>query len=362
LRYYSGEIGFVQDDEIMTERGRKILSIGIPAVIILAMGIVFQHPSRGRLEFYNSGFREMMGTFVQITVAAPSERQAQEFIDAAFEQMKQINREMNDHDPNSPISQLSLTAHLQPVVISPELFEVIGTSIQYSKLSNGAFDITVGPETQLWRRMQKTGQKPSDEEIAEARSKVGYEKLTLDKTNRTVKFAVEGMKLDVGAIAKGYAVDLAVKILQEKGAIGGMVDIGGNIRCFGKGPGKDGLWLIGLQDPRKEEDILVKLRLNDMAVATSGDYRRFAVVGGQSYSHIINPRSAESVKELASVSVITTTATDADALSTTVSVLGKEKGAALIEGLKNTAAILITSQEPDKLFQTSGTERFVEKE
>jgi thiamine biosynthesis lipoprotein len=346
----------------MTERGRKFLEIGVSAMIVAALGVLFWNQSRNRLDFYNSGFREIMGTFTQITVAAHTEQQAQGFIDAAFEQMKQINREMNDHDPNSPISRLSLTAHLQPVVISSELVEVIETSLYYSKLSDGAFDITVGPETQLWRRMQKTGQKPSDDELAGARSKVGYEKLILDKTNRTVKFAVEGMKLDVGAIAKGYAVDLAVKILRDKGVVGGMVDIGGNIRCFGKGPGKGGLWLIGLQDPRKDNSILLKLRLNDMAVATSGDYRRFAVVGGQSYSHIVNPRNAESVKELASVSVIAPTATDADALSTTVSVLGKEKGLALIERLKDTAAIVMTSQEPEKMIQTPGTERFVEKE
>jgi thiamine biosynthesis lipoprotein len=346
----------------MTERSRRILEIGISGVVIAVLGGLLWYQSHNRLDFYNSGFQELMGTFVQVTVSAHNQRQSQEFIDAAFEQMKKINYEMNDRDPNSPISQLSQTAHLQPVAVSPELFEVIETSIYYSKLSDGAFDITVGPETQLWRQMAKTGQKPSDHELAEARSKVGYEKLTLDKINRTVKFAVEGMKLDVGAIAKGYAVDLAVKALREKGAVGGMVAIGGDIRCFGQGPGQKGAWLIGLQDPRHEEDILMKLRLNDMAVSTSGDYRRVVVIDSQPYSHILNPKSAESVKELASVSVIAPRAMDTDAIDTTVSVLGKEKGLAFIKQLGNVEAILITTQEPDKLIETHGVQGFVVKE
>jgi thiamine biosynthesis lipoprotein len=346
----------------MDKSGKKWSSIGVAGVLVLALGILFQRQARPGLEYYNSGFKELMGTFVQVTVTAVNKQQAQEYIDAAFERMSQINLQMNDHDPNSPISQLSMTAYLRPVAISPELFEVIETSLHYSKLSDGAFDITVGPETRLWRKMAQTGQKPSDEEIAAAKAKVGYEKLTLDKANQTIQFAVEGMKLDVGAIAKGYAVDLAVGILQEKGVVGGMVDIGGNIRCFGQGPGKNGRWLIGLQDPRHEEDILTKLRLNDMAVATSGDYRRVIVIDRQPYSHILNPKSGESVRELASVTIIAPTATDADALSTTVSVLGKEKGLALIKQLGNAEAILITTQEPDKLIETPGVQGFAVKE
>jgi thiamine biosynthesis lipoprotein len=346
----------------MAQRKNRWIGFGLSAAVIAALGGAIWYQAHDRMKFYNSGFREIMGTFAQVTVAARNERQAQEFIDAAFEQMMQINREMNDRDPNSPISQLSRTAHLLPVGVSPELFEVIETSVRYSKLSDGAFDITVGPETQLWRRMAQTGQKPSEQELAEARAKVGWEKLILDTTNRTVKLAVEGMKLDVGAIAKGYAVDLAIRKLQENGNVSGMVDIGGNVRCFGKGPNKNRQWLIGLQDPRKEEDILIKLRLNDMAVATSGDYRRTAVVDGQSYSHILNPKSAESVKELASVSIIAPTAMDADALSTTVSVLGKEKGLALIERFKDAEAIVMTAQEPEKLIETPGAERFIEKD
>jgi thiamine biosynthesis lipoprotein len=346
----------------MEETGKNWSSIGIAGIIVLALGILFQRTPEPGLEYYNSGFKDLMGTFAQVTVAAVNKQQAQVYIEAAFERMRQINLQMNDHDPNSPISQLSMTAHLRPVEVSPELFGVIETSLHYSKLSDGAFDITVGPETRLWRKMAETGQKPAEEEIAEAKAKVGYEKLTLDKAGRTIQFAVEGMKLDVGAIAKGYAVDLAVGILQEKGVVGGMVDIGGNIRCFGQGPGENGQWFIGLQDPRHEEAILMKLRLNNMAVATSGDYRRVVVIDRQSYSHILNPKSAESVKELASVTIIAPTATDADALSTTVSVLGKEKGLVLIRQLGNAEAILITTHEPDKLIETPGVQGFTIKE
>jgi thiamine biosynthesis lipoprotein len=338
---------------------QKIRIFIAPVVFLVVLGGLMWYQSAHQLKFYNSGFRETMGTFVQVTVAAKNESEAGEFFAAVFAEMDKVNRMMNDRDPNSEISKLTLTAHLAPAAVSPELFEVIAASIDYSVQSQGAFDITVGPETQLWRQMQRTHTQPSPEALAAARTKVGYEKLTLDPEKKTVKFAVEGMKLDVGAIAKGYAVDRAVKALQQQGTISGMVDLGGNIRSFGNGIAKGGLWIIGLQDPRKADTVLLKLRLNDMSVATSGDYERYAEVNGEKRSHILNPKTSESVKELASVTIIAPTAMQADALSTTVSVLGKEKGLALVESTPGAAAILTTSAEPEKPIQSNGVEQFI---
>jgi thiamine biosynthesis lipoprotein len=163
----------------------------------------------------------------------------------------------------------------------------------------------------------------------------------------------------VGAIAKGYAVDIAMGAMQKLGATAGMVDLGGNVRCFGPGPA-GGNWYIGLRDPRHTEKTLIKLRLNEMAVATSGDYERYAVVDGQPQSHILNPKTSESVKELASVTIIAPTAMQADALSTAVSVLGKEKGLALIEKIPGVEAIVMTSAQPDQRIETPGAKQFIE--
>lgn len=343
----------------MADKYQKIRAYLAPVVFLVVWGGLLWYRAQIRTEFYNSGFREAMGTFVQATVAARTPQQAQGYFDAVFAEMDKVARMMNDRDPNSEISRLSQTAHLSPAAVSPELFEVLAASIEYSKLSGGAFDITIGPETQLWRQMRETHQQPTPEALAEARAKVGYEKLTLDPEKKTVQFAVEGMKLDVGAIAKGYAVDCAIESLKQQGAVSAMVDLGGNVRCFGKGIAKNGDWMIGVQDPRKSSGVLLKLRLNEMAVATSGDYERYAEVDGQKHSHILNPKTSESVKELASVTIIAPTAMQTDAFSTTVSVLGREKGLALVESTPGVAAIITTTAEPEKIITTSRAEQFI---
>lgn len=345
----------------MADKYQKMRSLLVPALFLIILGGLMWYRQANQVTFYNSGIYLTMGTFVQVTVAAKDHPQAQKFFTVAFEQIDKVNRIMNDWDPNSEISQLTQTAHLAPVPVSSELFDVIAASIEYSKLSGGAFDITVGPETQLWRQMRETHQEPAPEALAEARAKVGYEKMILDPNAKTVKFAVEGMKLDVGAIAKGYAVDCAIEALRRKGAVSAMVDLAGNIRCFGPGIKQDGNWFIGLQNPRKAGEILLKLRINEMSIATSGDYERYAEVNGEKQSHILNPKTSQSVKELASVTIIAPTAMQADALSTAVSVLGQEKGLALIESVPCVEAIITTAADPEKPIQTGGAAQFINR-
>jgi thiamine biosynthesis lipoprotein len=306
----------------------------------------------------NSGFRPIMGTLAQVTVVAPDSGCARVCILAAFEAMERVQQSMNDRNPDSELSRLSQTAFGQAVPVSPGLFAVLCAARQYSQLSGGAFDITVGPEVALWREMEKTGIRPRPEQIEEAREKVGYEKVILNLQDQTVRFEKEGMRLDLGGIAKGYAVDLAVEAIRQNGALGGMVDIGGNIRCFGQPPAPAKDWIIGLQNPRAET-VLKRIKLNDFAVATSGDYRRYAQAGGRRYSHILNPSTGDSAEELISVTIVAPTAMEADALSTAVSVMGRQRGLDLIESLDGIEAILITADRPDELIQTSRAEDYL---
>jgi thiamine biosynthesis lipoprotein len=220
----------------------------------------------------------------------------------------------------------------------------------------------------LFGSAEKKGDAPSEEEIAEAKLKVGFEKLKLDEQNRTVKFAVDGMKLDLGGIAKGYAIDKAVEAMQRCGAIGGMVDVGGDIRCFGTPPRGKSKWLIGLQDPNKAgigldtgKSLLV-LELTDAAIATSGNYRRFTLIDGKKYSHIINTKTGYGSDELASVTIIAQNATDADALATAVSVMGPEKGLKMIESLAETEAILIPAGPEQPLVQSKGARQYIHEQ
>jgi thiamine biosynthesis lipoprotein len=259
------------------------------------------------------------------------------------------------------LSAVNRGAYKAAVKLSEPLFEVLQKSITFSRETNSAFDVTVGPLVDLFRSAEEKQAAPSKQEIAQAKSKAGFQKLKLDEQNRTVRFAVEGMRLDLGGIAKGYAVDKAVEAMQKGGAIGGMVDVGGDIRCFGAPPRGRNKWLIGLQDPSdiKGGKTLLVLKLTNAAITTSGDYRRFTLIGGKKYSHIIDTATGCSSEGLASVTIIAKDAVDADALATAVSVMGAEKGLALIETKPETEAILISSAPQYQLIKTTGAENFI---
>lgn len=353
----------------MSVKNRNILFIILGALLVIVL--YFLSP-KGPVSV-DSGYHIVMGTFAHVSVVAANYNTAYRCINAAFVEIYKVDELMSDFKRNSEISLVNREGFRQAIKVSDGTYEVLKRSVEFSKLTDGAFDITVGPLVELFRTAKKTEVAPSKEEVNQAKAKVGFEKLVFDDPNRTVRFKVEGMRLDLGGIAKGYAVDKAIEAAQKAGAIGAMVDIGGNIRCFGTLPrGKDN-WIIGLQDPNLVEnskflipnqnsrDILLKLKLTAEAVATSGDYQQFVLINGKRYSHILNPHTGTSAEGISSVTIITDNATDADALSTAVSVMGIEKGLALIEKLPNTEAILITSQPEYRIIKTNGAEKFIKK-
>lgn len=330
-------------------------------LLILAVGVMLLWAwHRTRQVTLDSGYRQVMGTFAHILVIADSPQQGHSAIEAAFAEIRDIESRMSDYDPNSLLSQVNREAFAAPVPVDDDLFEVLAASLHYSRLSGGAFDISVGPVVQLWRQAKITGQAPTPEQLQQAQQAVGWQNLMLDDDPRTVRFAKDGMFLDLGGIAKGFAVDKALDILRTAGLKGGMVDIGGNLRCFGMPPHNATHWLIGLQDPIHPENVLLRLKMDDRAVATSGDYQRFVIIDGQKHSHIVNPATADSARDLSSVTIITDTAMAADALATAVSVLGTEKGLALIESVPETEAILIPHENPTTFQKTSAADQYIQ--
>jgi thiamine biosynthesis lipoprotein len=313
----------------------------------------------------DSGHQIVMGTFARVVVIAKDQETGSKCIRAALEEIHKVDELMSDYKSDSEISQVNKRAAEVSVTVSESTYEVLRRSVEFSELTDGAFDITVGPLMDLFREAEKGAAAPAQQQIAEAKSKVGFEKLKLDSENRTVQFAVESMRLDLGGIAKGYAIDKAVEAAQRNGALGGMVDIGGDIRCFGSPPEDREHWLIAVQDPDTTraqtigDGLLMKLRITDAAVATSGDYQQFVMIGRQRYSHIMNRKTGTSAEGLSSVTIIAASATDADALATSVSVLGAERGLALIEKLPGTEAILITSGPEYEVTKTSGAPKYV---
>ena len=235
---------------------------------------------RGRVSI-DSGYHEVMGTFARVVAVAIDEDTAKECAKKALEKLELVDELMSDYKEDSEISVLNREGFGRAVRVGEATFEVLERSVEYSRLTAGAFDVTVGPLVELWRAAGEANKPPDAGELQEARGKVGWEKMVLDANDLSVRFLTEGMRVDLGGIAKGYAIDAAVAAIQEVGAMGAMVDVGGDIRCFGAPPAGKERWLIGLQDPRRTSDVpgsgelLLSLKLINAAVATSGDYRRF---------------------------------------------------------------------------------------
>lgn len=343
---------------------RKIAHIVITVFVVCLMAAIYFSADTNKQVELDSGYRLVMGTFARAVVIAEDSNTAKKCIETALAEIHKVDDLMSDYKSDSEISRVNKDGFKTAIHLSQSTYEVLQRSIEFSKLTDGAFDVTVGPLVDLFRTAKDKQVLPSEDEISKAKSKVGFEKLKLDEQNRTIKFSVDGMRLDLGGIAKGYAVDKAVEAMQTCGAIGGMVDLGGDIRCFGTPLKGKKYWIIGLQNPNSDKDIagryvMLKLQLTNGAVATSGDYQQFVLIEGKRYSHIINRKTGTSTEGLSSVTIIADNATDADALATAVSVMGAEKGLALIEKLSGTEAILITSQPEYQIIKTTGAEKYI---
>lgn len=348
----------------MKNNAIRVTAIGVFVFLLLVGLYVASLVGRDPVQV-DSGYRIVMGTFARIVVLAPTEAAAQNGIAAAFERQRHVEELMSYHIADSELNQVNRQAYKQPVAVSKEAFEVLQRARHFSELSGGAFDVTIGALSDLWHAAGDANSPPTEAQIDEVRSKVGYDKLLLDPEAKTVRFAVEGTKLDLGGIAKGYAIDQSVEALRQHGAVGGMVDIGGDVMCFGVPPKGKETWVVGLQDPAVAPDdpatdkLLLTLKVTDAAVATSGDYRRFTKVQGQKQSHIMDTESGKGAAKLVSVTIIAPDATGADALATAVSVLGAEKGLALIEQLPDTEAILIPNQPNAQPIFSTGARDYV---
>jgi len=350
----------------MNKRTNHLAVVVVVACVVALLWLSICNKGPAEID---SGYRLVMGTFARIIAVAPDATTASKSVESAFAVQDQIEQLMSFHRADSELSKVNREAFDHPVRVNAMTFEVLLKAVEISRLSDGAFDVTVGPLVELWRRAGDANAPPSDAELAQARSKVGYEKLILDANQMAVRFAVEGMKLDLGGIAKGYAVDKSVEVMQACGATAGMVDLGGNIRCFGTPKDRDH-WLIGVQDPFSVSDdmgpakVLLILKLNPgqdagTALATSGHYRRFVTVKGTKQSHIVDTRTGHGSDRLPSVTVITRDAMTADGLSTAISVLGADKGLRLIEDLPQTEAILILPEPPREVLKSTGAVAYI---
>lgn len=287
----------------------------------------------------------LFGTVVDVTVIAKtkSDRSA---IDMALSAMKDIDDKVSIYNVHSEISNVNQNAGLSEVKVSDDTFNILERAYKLSQLTDGAFDVSIGSIVSLWGFGTTKNKIPSDNEIAEKLPLINYEKIILDHTNKTVKLADKGMKVDLGAIAVGYAVDKAVNVLKEKGVKNALVNGGGEIYAFGSPP-KKSAWRVGIQHPRKPNAILGTIDLKDKAISTSGDYESYFEVNGKRYCHILNPKTGKPVENIMSVTVVADNTTDADALSTAIMVMGEKEGIRLAKRLGVECIIVTGKNEED---------------
>jgi thiamine biosynthesis lipoprotein len=304
-----------------------------------------------------------MGTLFRIVAYTPDSTLARTAAAAAFVRIDELNQILSDYLPDSELNRLSATAGTgQEVRVSPDLWQVLQLSVKASELSQGAFDITVGPYVHLWRRSRRQLRLPAQEARDQAREAVGYRHLRLNPQKQTAQLLVPGMQLDVGGIGKGYAVDEALKVLQRHGISAALVDGGGNVVVSRPPPDRKGWQVaVGLAG-QQTADTARYLNLRCAALASSGDLYQYVELDGQRYSHIVHPQTGLGLTHQREVTVLAPNGTTADWLSTALSVLEPIEGKKLLKRVRGTGASISWVEDGQvKHWESKGFRKRVEK-
>jgi FAD:protein FMN transferase len=311
-------------------------------VVILLVGMALQPaPSAAstlkRFEFTQTE----MAVPIRIVLYAGDDATATQAAETAFSRFRELNAVCSDYDPQSELRRLCDTSSEgKPVRVSDDLWRVLVRADELSAQSAGAFDVTVGPVVRLWRSARRTKELPSHKSLQAALSRVGYRSVRLLPERQSVELLRPKMLLDLGGIAKGYAVDEAMKTIRRRGITRMMVEAGGNIGLGDPPPERPG-WRIGIAPPDLHSPARQYLSLSRTAISTSGDLWQYAVIGGVRYSHLIDPRTGMALTDHSSVTVVGPDGLSTDGLSSAVAVLGPEKGLKLVDGTPGAAALIV---------------------
>jgi thiamine biosynthesis lipoprotein len=281
-----------------------------------------------------------MGSRFDISVVAESETKGYAYIDIATKEISRIEKLISSWDANSQTSLINKNSGIKAVEVDDELFQLIERAIKISKLTEGAFDISYASMDRIWKFDGSMTTMPSAEAIKKSIEKVGYKNIILNKTNTSVFLKIKGMKIGFGAIGKGYAADKAKKLLQERGVKSGIINASGDLNAWGKQPdGKD--WMVAIVNPLNKNKVFSWLPVHNSAVVTSGNYEKYVTFNNILYAHIIDPRTGYPSSGVLSASVFTENAELADALATSIFVMGLETGLDFINQLKGVECIIV---------------------
>ncbi|WP_372648811.1 FAD:protein FMN transferase [Draconibacterium sp.] len=301
-------------------------------LVTLGLPVFCQQPYKRTLK--------LMGSRFDISVVANNEQEGNGYIDLAVAEIQRIEKLISSWDANSETSAINKNAGVQAVKVSPELFTLIERAIRISELTDGAFDISYASMDRIWHFDGSMTEMPSEETIAASVAKVGYKNIVLDKAASTVFLQKEGMKIGFGAIGKGYAADKAKALLMSKGVSAGIINASGDMNTWGKQP--DGsYWKVAITNPMSKDKAFALLPIKNGAVVTSGDYEKYVQFNGIRYTHIIDPRTGYPAHGIISATVFAPKAELADALATSVFVMGIDVGLDRINQLPQIECIIV---------------------
>jgi thiamine biosynthesis lipoprotein len=280
-----------------------------------------------------------MGTIVSITAVSSDRDIAREAIKAGFHEIKRLERMLSTWLPDSELSQVNAEAGIRPVTVSQETYELILHALRITDLTEGGFNIAIGPAVEAWSVTERQDI-PGAEDLARLKALVDWREIQMDAEAHTIFLPKAGMRIDVGGIGKGYAADRAIEVMKKAGAQGGVVALSGDIKVFGTLPeGQE--FPAGIRHPRDDHAILAMIMLKDQAISTAGDYERYFERDGIRYHHILDPSTLQPARECQSVTVIAADGITADGLDTGIFVMGREKGMDLVERLPGVGAVII---------------------
>jgi thiamine biosynthesis lipoprotein len=305
---------------------------------ILACALFVFATSSVRAEWVEHVEDGIMGTRIVVELWSEDRAQGEKAVQAVLAEMRRVDQAMSTYKPTSEVSLVNDRAAKEPIKISSELFDLLATSIEYSKVTGGAFDITYASVGFMYDFRERV--RPDEEQIRSALPGINYRHLILDPKSRTVKFARPGVRIDLGGIGKGHAVDRGIAVLRSRGVEHALVTAGGDSRIIGDRFGNP--WVVGIRHPDRKEEVIARIPLEDAALSTSGDYERYFDENGVRYHHIIDPKTGHSASKVRSATIIGPTATRTDGLSKTAFVLGPERAIEIYNKLEDIDAILVT--------------------
>jgi thiamine biosynthesis lipoprotein len=316
-------------------------------LLILATGLTLNAWSLAHAEWVKRE-EAIMGTRIAVELWAEDAARGEALITRVMDEMRRVDELMSTYKPTSQVSLVNARAAQEPVRVDADLFGLLQTALDYSRVTEGAFDITYASVGYLYDYRRHI--KPSDAAIAAALPAVDYRHVLLDPQTRSVRFSQPGVRIDLGGIAKGWAVDRGIELLRTAGVERAFVTAGGDTRIIGDRFGQP--WMVGIRDPRAEDKVVVRIPLVDAALSTSGDYERFFEADGVRYHHILSPATGRPASAVRSVTIIGPSATRTDGLSKTIFVLGIERGMQVLDRAGDVDAIAIDKE--GKVYYSKG--------